>query len=232
VASTENVQLLPVPSGGAEPGDQRVVIHGVRWEQYVALDDALEDQAGVRMTYLDGALEIMTLSRRHEHVKTLIARLVEAYAEERGISLNGFGSETFRKKMKESALEPDECYCIGPEKEFPDLAIEVVVSSGGVDKLEVYRRLGVSEVWFWVEGAIQVYRLSAGAAASYARRERSRHLPGLDVGALAAIVAATDRSHQTEAVRRFRRSLSESPGTASRVSTGRERAVRGRRRPR
>ena len=32
------------------------------------------------------------------------------------------------------------------EKELPDLAIEVVVTSGNVDKLIVYQRLGVQEV--------------------------------------------------------------------------------------
>jgi Uma2 family endonuclease len=43
----------------------------------------------------------------------------------------------------------DECYCIGTEKEFPDIALEVIVTSGGVDNLEVYKRLGIKEVWFW-----------------------------------------------------------------------------------
>jgi hypothetical protein len=43
---------------------------------------------------------------------------------------------------------PDECYVLGRElldDDFPDIALEVVISSGGINKLEVYRGLGVRE---------------------------------------------------------------------------------------
>lgn len=39
---------------------------------------------------------------------------------------------TMREVPKEAGLEPDECYVIGAEKEYPDLAIEVVWTSGGM----------------------------------------------------------------------------------------------------
>lgn len=184
--------------------DQVVVLCNIPWEQYDALCEARSDSAGPRMAYLDGTLEIMSPARKHEYEKKLIARLIEAYAEETDLSLNGFGSETFREKAKEAGVEPDECYCVGPAKKFPDFAIEVVNTGGGVDKLEIYRRLEVSEVWFWQKGQFWIYRLGTR---KYALRERSEVLPGIDLGALAMIVAATDESHQTEAVRAYRRSL-------------------------
>jgi len=193
----------PLPR--ASDGDQIVVLRNIPWRHYDALCVARQDSAGPRMAYLDGELEIMSPSRRHEFEKTLIARLVETYAEETGLSLNGFGSETFRKKAKKAGLEPDECYCVGPAKKLPDFAIEVVYTSGGIDKLEVYRRLTIPEVWFFVKGRFHVYRL---ARSRYQPRERSAALPRLDLERLAAIVAATDNSHQTEAVRAYRRSLS------------------------
>jgi Uma2 family endonuclease len=184
--------------------DQVVVLRDIPWAQYDALCEARKDSAGPRLSYLDGTLEIMSPARKHEYEKTLIARLVEAFAEESELSLNGFGSETFRKKAKDAGVEPDECYCVGPAKRYPDLAIEVVNTSGGVDKLEIYRRLEVSEVWFWQKGQFWVYHLTGR---KYAPRERSALLPGLDLGNVARIVAATDESHQTEAVRAYRRSL-------------------------
>jgi len=184
--------------------DQIVILRNLAWEQYDGLCEALGDAAGPRLAYLDGTLEIMSPARKHEYEKTLIARLIEAYAEETEISLNGFGSETFREKAKEAGVEPDECYCVGPAKKYPDFAIEVVNTSGGIDKLEIYRRLKVSEVWFWQKGQFWIYRLTGR---KYAPRERSEVLPGLDLGALAKILAATDESHQTEAVRAYRRSL-------------------------
>lgn len=192
---------LPAPP---RDRDQIVVLRGIPWRQYDALCRAREDSAGPRMAYLDGELEIMSPSRRHEYEKKLIARLVETYGEETGLSLNGFGSETFRRKAKEAGVEPDECYCVGPARKLPDFAIEVAYTRGGIDKLEVYRRLGVVEVWFWVKGRFHVYRL---VAHRYQARERSQALPGLDLDELATIVTATDDSHQTEAVRAYRRGL-------------------------
>jgi hypothetical protein len=35
------------------------------------------------------------------------------------------------------------------ERDRPDIAIEVIWTSGGIDKLEVYRKLGVREVWYY-----------------------------------------------------------------------------------
>jgi Uma2 family endonuclease len=89
------------------------------------------------MTYLEGALEIMSPSRLHENIKTRIARLLELFALERDIRLQGYGSMTLRHEPKGRGLEPGECYVLGPPQTegFPDLAIEVSVTSGGIDKL-------------------------------------------------------------------------------------------------
>ena len=39
----------------------------------------------------------------------------------------------------------------------------IAFTSGGIDKLEVYRRLGVQEVWYWRKGRIQPYVLRGEA---------------------------------------------------------------------
>lgn len=128
------LRRLPEPPAG----DQIVVLRNVPWEQYDALCRASEDSAGPRMAYLDGDLEIVSPGIPHEGNKKLLARLLEAYGEETGLSLNGLGSTTFRRKAKKAGVEPDECYSIGPIGKLPDFAIEVVHTSGGIDKLEVY----------------------------------------------------------------------------------------------
>lgn len=184
--------------------DQVIVLRGVSWEQYDALDESRGEASQPRLAYLDGSLEIMTTGRPHEYEKTMIARLVEAFAEEAGVELNGFGNETYRRKPKAAGLEPDECYCIDAEKEIPDLAIEVVHSSGGIDKLEVYRRLGVREVWFFIAGAFEVFRLRGGV---YRRARKSFALRGIDLHEVARIVRTIDRAKQTRAVRAYRKAL-------------------------
>ncbi|MFN9407014.1 MAG: Uma2 family endonuclease, partial [Dolichospermum sp.] len=45
----------------------------------------------------------------------------------------------------------------GANRKRPDLVIEVVVSSGGIDKLEAYKRLQIPEVWFWMNDELLFY---------------------------------------------------------------------------
>ena len=190
--------------------DQVIVLHGVSWEQYVALDDARGEESQPLFAYLDGELELVTVSRRHEFVKSMVRRLLEVYAEERAIALNGFGEATNRKQEQQAGAQPDEQYFIGhapkdeDDKIPPDLVIEVVHTSGGIDKLEVWRRLGAREAWFWINGRIYVYCLVDGA---YRECATSVAIPGIDLDAIARIVATTERSEQTEAVRAYRKSL-------------------------
>jgi len=41
----------------------------------------------------------------------------------------------------------DKSYELGANRKHPDLVIEVVVSSGGINKLEAYKRLQIPELW-------------------------------------------------------------------------------------
>ena len=182
--------------------DQRIVLRDVSWEQYEALLALFgDDPPGIRMAYLEGALEIMSPSRKHETIKKVVARLVELYAIERGILLTGLGSTTFRRAAKERGVEPDECYCVGEDKEFPDIAFEVVLTSGGVNRLAIYEGLAVAEVWLWRNGNFEIYRLGP---TGYERRERSGLLPELDFAQLVPLVEMQD---QTRALQTFRDAL-------------------------
>src|SRR5271165_5065700 len=59
--------------------EQRMAIYGVSWKDYVILREAL-DTPGLRMTYCQGVLELMSPSRDHELWKKTTARLLETYA--------------------------------------------------------------------------------------------------------------------------------------------------------
>jgi len=161
-----------------------------------------------RLTYLCGALEIMTDSRDHESLKKLLARLLEAWADESGVDLEGFGSTTFRKEAQERGLEPDECYCVGEMVDVPDIAIEIVISSGLLDKLEVYRGLGVLEVWVFERGVLTVYRL--GTEGVYEAQRASGVLPDLDLSHLSSFVRLDAK--QSAAVRAYREELRRNRG--------------------
>ena len=141
--------------------DQLVVLSGATWADFQRLLEIRGDDPCPRFAYLEGMLQIMNPSRKHESVKSLLGRLVEAWCIEVGVEISPYGSWTLEKKEAERGVEPDECYVLGDadEPEVPDLAIEVVVSSGGIKKLDIYRKLGVREVWFWRKGRIELFAL-------------------------------------------------------------------------
>ncbi|MCK6551851.1 Uma2 family endonuclease, partial [Myxococcota bacterium] len=147
------------PPPVVEDVDQRIVLHGVTWTEYEIMLAVRADRPTPRMTYLAGELELMSPSRSHEEIKKLIARLLETYALESGLVLEGYGSMTMRSAPDERGAEPDECYALGGKKDRPDLAIEVVWTSRGLDKREVYRKLDIPELWIWEAGTITVHQL-------------------------------------------------------------------------
>jgi Uma2 family endonuclease len=194
---------VTTPAGEHVPtADQRLVTYGVPWSHYETQLALRGDAPVPRMAYLEGALELMSPSKEHERIKSYLGCLVEAYALERGIDLSPYGAWTLKSPPNQSGLEPDECYLVGDQdKEAPDLAIEVVWTSGGLDKLEIYRRLGIGEVWFWKASRIEVHVLRQQR---YERTERSSLFPDLDPDLLCSFL---DRPTALQAVKAFREAL-------------------------
>lgn len=187
--------------------DHRVVLRGISWEIYEQLLRARGDSSVPRIAYCEGVLELMSPSHHHERITKMLARLLEMYALARGIDLYGIRSWTIREKLEERGLEPDECYSLGTElpADRPDLAIEVVWTSGGIDKLEIYRKLGVPEVWIWHREKLMVHGLRGE---QYIELPRSELLPGFDI---AHALPFLTRHDQPVAVREYWAWLQENP---------------------
>ena len=120
-----------------------------------------------------------------------------------GLEFSAYGSWTLESKEDARGIEPDECYVFGnvSEPERPDLAIEVVWTSGSIDKLEIYRKLGVREVWFWRRGQLTAHVLSGEA---FEQRSESKVLPGIELTELASYL---DRPTASQAIREYRAAL-------------------------
>jgi Uma2 family endonuclease len=184
--------------------DHFVHLHGVTWADYLRLLEIRGDHSAPRITYVEGTLEIMSPSRTHDEIKSFIGRLVEAWCLEREVEFTPYGSWTLKDKRQKRGVEADECYVFGPDpksKHRPDVAIEVVWTSGGIDKLDVYRKLGVHEVWYWENGRIQVY---VRRGVSYEAAPASEALPGID---LEQLVSFLDRPTASQAIRDYRAAL-------------------------
>ena len=202
--AAQTLKPLPFP----DHIDQRVTLHGIGWQGYEALLAMRGESSATRVTYLEGELELMSPPFDHETLKKTLGRLIEAYAEERGLDLIGCGSWTVRKESEARGVEADECYILGPilnPPEIPDLAVEVIWTSGGIDKLDVYLGLRVPEVWFWQQGALRIYLLDGDA---YQRSPRSRLLPDLDPD---LIVRFMSYPSQTQAVHALRAAVRSRP---------------------
>lgn len=148
---------------------QSTILHDIDWQQFESILEELGEKRNTRIAYLDGELEIVMPLPHHEKVKVLISYFVQALLDELAIDFEGFGSTTFKDKAKKAGLEPDECFYIQNNVAMrgirklnmeidppPDLAIEVDVTSK--TKFDVYRILGVPELWVY-EQVLKIYVL-------------------------------------------------------------------------
>jgi Uma2 family endonuclease len=182
--------------------DHVIAFSGASWEDYERLLAMRGEHSAPRISYLEGEIEIMSPSKTHEGIKSMIGSLVETYCLERDIPFSTYGSWTLKAADKTRGAEPDECYVFGTaSRERPHLAIEVVWTSGRIDKLDIYRKLGVAEVWYWRQGRIQPYCLRGER---YIPVAGSEVLPGLDLALLSGFL---DRPTTYDAIRAYREAL-------------------------
>jgi Uma2 family endonuclease len=191
------------PVSSQVPADDIIVLENVTWADYQRLLEIRGERPVPRLTYVAGVLELMTPSRPHESIKSMIGCLVEAWCFENGVAISPYGSWTHESKDAERGVEPDECYVLGDAEnpERCDLAIEVIWSNPGVDKLDAYRPLHVREVWFWRSGAISVFSLRESG---YVEVAASEILPGIDLPQLARFIGIKP---MTRAVTEYRAAL-------------------------
>jgi Uma2 family endonuclease len=151
---------------------QSTVLHDIDWKQFESILQDLGDKRRSRIAYLNGVLEIVMPLPEHERIKVLVRDFVQVLMDEMGIDFEGFGSTTFKRIDKLAGLEPDDSFYIQNNVAMrgirkldmtidppPDLAIEVDVTSK--TKFDVYRTLGVPELWLY-DQTLKIYILRDG----------------------------------------------------------------------
>ena len=87
-----------------------------------------------------------------------------------------------------------------------------MLTSGGINRLEVYQRLGIQEVWFWQNDRFSLYHLREVSPVQfpstygYEALSRSELLPELDMELLAEFVR---HANPLTATKEFRKRLRE-----------------------
>ena len=135
---------LPIDSQRLSQQDQTLSLSGMEWEDY---EQITEENNGYRISYFEGIITIVSPSQSHEVIERIISILINAYCRKYSKLYFPMGSTTLKNPFT-VGKEPDTSYAFDTAKPLPDLAVEVVFSSGGTADLIKYRHLGVSEVWF------------------------------------------------------------------------------------
>ena len=201
--------------------EQRFVLHGVSWQSYQKLLEALGERR-LRHAYDGWNFEMMSPSQYHEWVKKTIGRLIEATSLELAIPIKCVGSTTLRNEGTERGLEPDETYYIANEAAVrgrfewdpahdppPDLAVEVDIHSSSVDRMQIYHALGIPEVWRVADGKLQFHVLAADGYRPSAASQAFGFLAPSDLLPFLAMEELDDMS----LVRSYLQWLRKQPGT-------------------
>ena len=191
--------------------EHRILLPNTGWGTYERLLAEREERRSPRFFYNRGVLEILSPSAEHDMTSRVIAALVELLAEEADVDIENAGSTTFKREDLSRGFEPDECFYFGANagrvREIvagkgnieldtgdpaPDLVVEVDVTSPSLDKLPVYARLGVPEVWRYDGARLVILRLAddaGGEEPRYDEASGSAFLPGVRGEVLTRLVA-------------------------------------------
>jgi Uma2 family endonuclease len=182
--------------------DQQFIQADVSWAQFQAIQAGFADSPGVRLFYYRRELEILGVGFTHEFYRALLAALLTEFFVEMSVDVTPAGCFTVQREG-EVSIQADESYFIGPkgDRSIPDLAVEIVITSGGPQKLERYRALGVTEVWFWQNQRFTLYRLEGG---NYQEATTSGLLRELNIELLTRCMV---QPSLVEAVKEFRKGM-------------------------
>jgi Uma2 family endonuclease len=177
------------------------LFENLTWREFKAVEQLL-DRPGYRLSFLDGILEIRQMpGESHETVKGRIGALLELYLLSAGFDFTPTGSTTLESETGSVKREADKSYKLAPGRSRPDLAIEVVFTSGGINKLEAYKRLKISEVWFWEDGVLEIDRLRGeGNQLHYEKIAQSEEVPGIN---LELLLNCIQMANHVDAIRKF-----------------------------
>ncbi|MEO1126962.1 MAG: Uma2 family endonuclease [Cyanobacteria bacterium J06639_16] len=177
--------------------EQHFTHSAITWEEFKTIQNVLAPQ-GVRMSYFQGEVELLTVSDLHGLISGNLGYLLEMYMLEHLVRF--IGLEDFSIEISTIAsAQADKAYCFDQRKSIPDLAVEVVITGERETKLKRYAALHVPEVWFWIDREIRAYRLD-DESGEYTLIPRSIWLPDLDLQRLAI---AANQEFRVDAIQAF-----------------------------
>jgi Uma2 family endonuclease len=152
-------------------GEKRVIFHGLNWQRYQQILQALGNNRSARLTYDEGTLEITMPLEDHDYAVRLIELFIRILVVEMGLKIKTMGSTTLDRADLNRGAEPDSGFYIqnqplvkGRNVDLtkdppPDLVVEVDITHSDIDKLQLYAKMGVPEFWRYDGQALRIYQL-------------------------------------------------------------------------
>jgi Uma2 family endonuclease len=140
--------------------EKRIVLPKVSWQKLEAVVTELGPEREVHLTYDRGKLEMMTPLDLHLRGDRLLESLLLVVADEADEQLANLGSILFMKPADDRAIQPFSAYYLDhPPRPIttreldltdliaPDLAIDIMIKEGSMNRLSIFETMGVPEVW-------------------------------------------------------------------------------------
>jgi Uma2 family endonuclease len=195
------------------PEDTVVIFHDVPWEEYEELLAQVGEAPGLRISYDDGTLKVLTLSSEHEKYTRFIEKLVTLLSLRLEIRILSFGSATMKKSKRRKGNEPDCCFYVQTAAALgkrikldfavdapPDIAVEVDVHHASQEKFSIYAALGVPEIWRFDGQQLFIHMWQED---QYVEAEVSRALPMLTSRILTEYLTRMREEGEFEAIIAF-----------------------------
>ena len=189
--------------------DQCVEMRLVDWKGYLTMLRLRGERSAPKMIYLDGSLLLVSPAFPHEFLRKRFGAFVHEVVVGLKIPCIPSGSTTLRQQRERGGVEGDETYYLASAPRIvgkrkvnlrtdppPDLAIEVVHTHSARAAIEVYRRLGVAEVWVCDGQELQVLVLQHDGR--YAASESSAVFPFLKAAEIWDWIDRAGSEYETE----------------------------------
>ncbi len=209
--------LLEVKKIVVPPG-QTIILQDINWTEFEAILEELGEDRNSRIAYDGSILSIMTPLPEHEVSKVLIGDLIKVLLEELNKDFWSLGSTTFKNKIMQQGIEPDDCFYIQNESAIrdkdridlakdpvPDLAIEIEVTSRS--NLSIYAKLGVNELWRFDDGKLKIDRLQNGV---YISSNTSSIFPNIPVTTIIPeYIVKAKKNGRNKTMKEFRKYIAD-----------------------
>jgi len=163
------------------PQEKRIALHGLTWQAYQQILDALPQSRAARLTYDCGTLEITMPLENHEFASEMIGLFIRILVGEMDLKLKSMRSTTLDREDLNRGAEPDNAYYIQNQPMVsgrnvnlsvdpaPDLVVEVDITHTDIDKNRLYAAIGVPELWRYNGLEWRIYQLQGDTYTEFDR---------------------------------------------------------------